>query len=179
MPQPSEASALLAFTGDTQFNVDCRNRAKRRGMHLNEFGLWRPKLSDVETDSNGRGDDWDASQGQECGKDSEDDQWELVKTPDEAALLRELGMGYIVPERRNLANIYPREKASRAEATTLRRSHRDQSSQLLVTSRTQKATSRPPWNSDSSKFLSTDRERSQLQKSSTQHPRSSQTRPSR
>ncbi|KAF8514784.1 hypothetical protein JB92DRAFT_2917792 [Gautieria morchelliformis] len=170
MPQLSEASGLLAFTGDTQFNVDCRNRAKRRGMHLNEFGLWRPKLSDVETGSNGREDDWDGGQGQECGRGSEDDrtQWELVKTPDEAALLRELGMGYIVPERRNLANIYPREKATKAEGTKLRRSHRDHA-----------RNNTPHSKSDNSKFLSSDRERSQLQKSSTHRPRSSQARSSR
>lgn len=107
MPTPSEASAFLAFTGDAQFNLDCRARAKRRGMHLDEFGLWRPKLQDIpprQTDINDSGSGLDKSQEEESGPDY-GTPWELVETPDESALLQELGMGYIVPERRNLSNL--------------------------------------------------------------------------
>jgi DNA polymerase beta thumb len=130
MPQPSEAAAFLAFTGDTQFNLDCRKRAKRRGMRLNEFGLWRPKFQDTPpkpTDINDKVDS-DNTEGQQSGPNfSQDDraQWELVDTPDEAALLQELDMGYIIPERRNLANLNTKEKVKRAEGTHSRRSMRD------------------------------------------------------
>ena len=130
MPQPSEAAAFLAFTGDTHFNLDCRKRAKRRGMHLNEFGLWRSKLDDRMLKQPGVNEvDLDNINGQGSYPNTVQEyqtQWELVETPDEAALLQELDMGYIVPERRNLANLNTKEKVKRGDSTQTRHSKRDQ-----------------------------------------------------
>lgn len=138
MPQPSQAAAFLALTGDTQFNLDCRKRAKSRGMHLNEFGLWRPKFQDIstwptKTDFDDRVFFWNKNQEHDSGLASppnDQTQWELVETPDEAALLQELGMAYISPERRNLANLNSKEKVSHAGST---KSRRDQPSHLKKT----------------------------------------------
>ncbi|KAF8585091.1 Nucleotidyltransferase [Ramaria rubella] len=133
MPQPSKAAAFLAFTGDKLFNLDCRNRAKQRGLYLNEFGLWRKKRADIpSTDPAVDGTKTDAKtdldeiQGQESNIDpacNEDEQWEFVETPDEVALLQEIGMAYIVPERRNfgpLANVDTAQKPNPRRARSSR-----------------------------------------------------------
>ena len=151
MPMPSEASAFLAFTGDTQFNLDCRTHAKRKGMHLNEYGLWRPKLHDIsptQTDFDNKGSDWDKSR--EFGTE-----WELVETPDEAALLQELDMRYIIPERRNLSNLNLKDRQGKAEGTNSRRSQVNQPQKARNSSSRSVKNSQPHGSRDSA----SDRER--------------------
>lgn len=84
--QKSRGAALLALTGDTEFNRDLRIRATKIGMQLNEFGLWR----------------WNESEGTE-EEGNEGGFWELVRAETEEEVLRELGMEYIEPTKRNFA----------------------------------------------------------------------------
>ena len=116
MPLTSKAAALLAFTGDKEFNRVCRKRAARVHMHLNEFGLWRQTMRDVDPAINDL--DLELEQGRDVESVQEEDQpqWEFVETPHEAALLRELGMGYIIPERRNFGNVSMNQRSDRRRA---------------------------------------------------------------
>lgn len=41
VPQESWGCGLLHHTGNMTFNVVCRTHAKRKGMKLNEYGLWK------------------------------------------------------------------------------------------------------------------------------------------
>lgn len=88
MPWESKASALLAATGDAEFNKDMRNKARKMGMHLNEFGLWR----------------WVSSPGDSGGnEDAREGHWERVPTSTEEDILQELGVEWIEPKRRGFA----------------------------------------------------------------------------
>jgi len=83
---------LLALTGDIEFNRHIRSKAIKLGLHLNEFGLWRWNANnriplEGEVDEN----------GETYGF------WELVRAETEAEILRELGMEYIEPEKRNFS----------------------------------------------------------------------------
>jgi DNA polymerase beta len=86
VPTKSSGAALLALTGDVEFNKDIRMRAIERGLHLNEFGLWR----------------WQGENGGE-GEETERGYWEMVKVETEEEILRELDMTWIEPEKRNFA----------------------------------------------------------------------------
>ncbi|KAJ6611427.1 hypothetical protein B0H10DRAFT_2056629 [Mycena sp. CBHHK59/15] len=84
--QKSRSAALLALTGDTEFNRDLRIRASKLGMHLNEFGLWRwNEYSDGKEDRSTIG------------------YWELVRAETEEEVLQELGMDYVEPTKRNFS----------------------------------------------------------------------------
>lgn len=74
MPKESRGAALLALTGDTEYNRDLRFTAIKLGMRLNEFGLWR----------------W-----------SDDSEWILVSSETEEAVLAELGKEWIDATKRN------------------------------------------------------------------------------
>ncbi|KAG2066693.1 Nucleotidyltransferase [Suillus decipiens] len=84
-PMKSKGAALLTLTGDKEFNLDIRTKAARLGLLLNEFGLWRwtsdPSLPE------------DAGEGY----------WTFVEGENEDAVLRELGMDYVEPIKRNFA----------------------------------------------------------------------------
>ncbi|KAK7048660.1 DNA polymerase [Favolaschia claudopus] len=80
--QKSRGAALLSLTGDIDFNRDLRLRAAKVGMHLNEFGLWRWNENDVVP---------------------HEGFWELVRGETEEEVLRELGLEYIPPEKRNFS----------------------------------------------------------------------------
>lgn len=82
---------MIALTGDVEFNKDLRKRASDLGMHLNEFGLWR-----------WRGDAAESADGEHEGE-SEKGYWELVRAETEDEIMKEVGMDYIEPERRNFA----------------------------------------------------------------------------
>lgn len=84
-PMKSKGAALLALTGDKEFNIDIRTKAARLGLLLNEFGLWR-WISDPSLPT-------DAEQGY----------WTFVEGDSEEAVLRELGMNYVEPTKRNFA----------------------------------------------------------------------------
>ncbi|KAF7298791.1 DNA polymerase [Mycena indigotica] len=91
--QKSRGAALLAFTGDTEFNRQLRLRASKAGLHLNEFGLWR---------WNRNGDNIDTIESEPGNGNGF---WELVRSDTEEEVLSELGMSYLPPEERNLAKV--------------------------------------------------------------------------
>jgi len=68
------------LTGDMEFNRDLRKRAISLGLHLNEFGLWR----------------WRNDEDMEPF-------WEMIEADTERDLLKELGMDYVSPEKRNFS----------------------------------------------------------------------------
>lgn len=81
-PWGSKATALLAHTGDARFTRDARCKARKMGMHLDDSGLWR----------------WaEAAAGDGPGGG----RWERVETETEEDVLRELGMEWVEPARRN------------------------------------------------------------------------------
>lgn len=84
VPWKSRGAALLALTGDIEFNKDIRTKASNMGMHLNEFGLWRWQSNGVT-------------------KAEEKGYWELVKADTEEDILGELGMEFIEPTKRNFS----------------------------------------------------------------------------
>jgi DNA polymerase beta len=86
----SKGAALLALTGDREFNIDIRNKAARLGLFLNEFGLWKwtsdtSLREDADDETNSKG------------------YWSFIEGESEAAVLRELGMSYVEPTKRNFA----------------------------------------------------------------------------
>lgn len=84
-PMKSKGAALLALTGDKEFNLDIRTKAARLGLLLNEFGLWR----------------WTSDPS--LPADAEEGYWTFVEGESEVAILRELGMNYVEPIKRNFA----------------------------------------------------------------------------
>jgi DNA polymerase beta len=92
VPWKSRGAALLALTGDIEFNKDIRVKANNLGMHLNEFGLWRWQ-------SNGS-----VEPGAITGEGVEDRGfWELIKAESEEEILTELGMDWVEPTKRSFA----------------------------------------------------------------------------
>lgn len=79
----SKAAALLTFTGSPVFGNECRQRARKKGLRLNEYGLWY---------SNIRG---------PTSMPPADTAWKFLETPDEAALLQNLGIPYVEPHERD------------------------------------------------------------------------------
>ncbi|KAI5115357.1 hypothetical protein M0805_002244, partial [Coniferiporia weirii] len=104
-PVLSEGAALLATTGDKDFNLHLRGVASKMGLHLNEYGLWRRRPSPTRENSNGDGtpDPSPPSSGRE-----EDDRWDLVASVTEQEVLRALEVNYVEPERRNFAYVMSR-----------------------------------------------------------------------
>ncbi|KAG2102255.1 uncharacterized protein F5147DRAFT_707844 [Suillus discolor] len=84
-PIKSKGAALLALTGDKEFNIDIRTKAARLGLLLDEFGLWR----------------WTSDPS--LPADAEEGYWTFVEGESEDAVLRELGMNYVEPIKRNFA----------------------------------------------------------------------------
>ncbi|KAJ6504614.1 hypothetical protein C8R47DRAFT_1102923 [Mycena vitilis] len=80
--QKSRGAALVGLTGDVDFNRDARMRATKLGMHLNEFGLWR----------------WNENE-----EEPHEGFWELVRAETEEEVLREVGMDYVEPTKRNFS----------------------------------------------------------------------------
>jgi DNA polymerase beta len=89
----SKGAALLALTGDLEFNKHLRMRAHDHGCHLNEFGLWR----------------WQGVKGEDSAEDPERGYWEMVKAETEEEILDVLGMEWVEPERRNFKFVVKRE----------------------------------------------------------------------
>jgi len=70
-------------TGDAEFVLDIQSKANKLGMVLNEYGLW--KHAKDSPDSNA--------------------EWELVEGRGEEEILKEIGMQYVVPEKRNFSYV--------------------------------------------------------------------------
>ena len=73
-PKKCQGAARLALTGDLEFVKDVCDRAHRLALHFNEYGLWK----------------W-------C----DEERWEFMHGDNEEDIFRELGMEYILPDRRN------------------------------------------------------------------------------
>ncbi|KAH9947637.1 hypothetical protein B0H21DRAFT_326142 [Amylocystis lapponica] len=92
-PMKSRGAALLALTGDTEFNRMLRKRALERGMYLNEFGLWRWQRRDRKAEDRmlaGESEEENSLQGY----------WELVKAETEMEIFSALEMDYVEPQDR-------------------------------------------------------------------------------
>ncbi|KAJ7741289.1 hypothetical protein B0H16DRAFT_1464484 [Mycena metata] len=96
--QKSRGAALLSLTGDTDFIRDLRIRAKKIGLHLSEFGLWRWNAEERDSDR-----DPQSSSSEDEGEGR--GFWELVRAETEEEVLAELGMDYIEPTKRNYASL--------------------------------------------------------------------------
>jgi DNA polymerase beta len=106
-PTKSNGAALLALTGDKEFNIDIRNKATRLGLFLNEFGLWKWTS---DTLLRGDADETSNSKGY----------WSFIEGESEAAVLRELGLSYVEPIKRNFAYL----SNSNADAPTTKKKGR-------------------------------------------------------
>ena len=80
----------MGLTGDAEFNRHLRGKAIRLGMRLNEFGLWK------------RPDGWKPSEKTNTKDDAE---WELIPTTSEEDVFKEIGEGWVEPEKRNFSNL--------------------------------------------------------------------------
>lgn len=108
-PIGSRGAALLALSGDVDFVRTCRINATKLGMHLSEFGLWRwnESLSPPPLSTPNRRNTKHAEET--ARRDQEETErrknmkgwWELVEGESEEGILRELGMGWVPPEKRN------------------------------------------------------------------------------
>ena len=108
-PNMSEGSALLASTGDAEFNSHLRSVASRLGLLLNDFGLWKFCRTLKATD--------DLSDLREVGdsnkNNDEEGRWELVGSKTENEIFEGLGMEYVEPSRRNFSFIASRQKGGK------------------------------------------------------------------
>ncbi|KAF9492013.1 Nucleotidyltransferase [Pleurotus eryngii] len=95
VPIKSRGAALLALTGDAEFNRHLCTRATKLGLHLNEYGLWRWH-HEAST-----GCDMDPFDPEQPDSQSIRGHWELIKAESEEDILLELGLDYVAPERRN------------------------------------------------------------------------------
>jgi DNA polymerase beta len=75
VPPKSKGAALIALTGDGIFVRHIQDKARRLGLYLNEFGLWK----------------W------------EDGVCKLVCSGSEEEIFQHLGMDFVDPTRRNFA----------------------------------------------------------------------------
>lgn len=76
-------AALLAHTGDADYNRHVRLQASRAGMHLNEYGLW------------GISDSAEASSEESY----------LCPSEREEVILQRIGLEFVDPGKRNFANL--------------------------------------------------------------------------
>lgn len=79
-------------------------------MHLNEFGLWRWQ-------SNGS-DETEVEAGTRKAPDK--GYWELVKADTEEEILRELGLDFIEPTKRNFLNVVGKQTKKRTTTRKLK-----------------------------------------------------------
>jgi len=86
-PKGSKGAALLALTGDRDFFSDIQSRAAKLGMYLNEYGLWK----------------WDSTDSSSMDRG----EWTFIEGRDEEAILKEIGIEYVEPEKRNFSFLKP------------------------------------------------------------------------
>jgi DNA polymerase beta len=120
VPIESRATALLALTGDTDFVKDLKGRARRMGLEVNEWGLWKslhsptptidsPSASGVTTTTTTVGEvarqrgrpKGSVKDREERGEKGGSGGWEKIQVETEEEVLNELGMGWVEPARRN------------------------------------------------------------------------------
>ena len=76
IPRQCQGAALLILTGDVTFIENICDKAHRLALHFNEYGLWK----------------W-------C----DEERWDFLHGDSEEKIFRDLGMEYILPDRRNFA----------------------------------------------------------------------------
>ncbi|KAF8555750.1 hypothetical protein OG21DRAFT_823765 [Imleria badia] len=108
VPRHCAGAASIALTGDIQFNLAVRKAASRLGFRLNEYGLWRWRVSATVTS----GDDVD----KERSVEQHGGYWESVASEKEEDILESVGMGWVAPERRNFANLDVRSRKRNSES---------------------------------------------------------------
>lgn len=97
VPHPCAGAALIALTGDLEFNLAIRRAASRLGFRLNEYGLWR----------------WQGTATTTCVDEIEKQRsveqhggyWELIASEREEDIFEAVGMEWVAPERRNFTNL--------------------------------------------------------------------------
>lgn len=90
-PEKSLGAALIALTGDMEFNRTIQKQASKMGMLLDEYGLWKwiPYNSTNESSDNS------------IPKGS----WRLLPSHSEESIFAELGMEYVPPDRRSYGHL--------------------------------------------------------------------------
>jgi len=98
-PWKSKGAALLANTGDRNFCTDMSLSAKRLGMRLDDFGLWRRSEANV---------DYDASSASDSSPDAKPKgPWVLVAGETEESIFEELNRPFVEPSKRNFGFLKP------------------------------------------------------------------------
>lgn len=108
---------MLVNTGDRFFFLDMQRTAKKLGMHLDEFGLWRREENGSKSSSSTT-----ARSPSDSGIDHEalpeststsKGRWLLLAGETEESIFRELGKPYIEPTKRNFGFLRPENKTPR------------------------------------------------------------------
>lgn len=107
VPRQCAGAALIALTGDLEFNLAIRRAASRLGLRLNEYGLWRWRDTAATTCIDEVEKQWSIEQY--------GGYWELVASEREEDIFEAVGMEWVAPERRNFTNLDVRSKKRRGE----------------------------------------------------------------
>ncbi|KAF8195601.1 hypothetical protein BJ912DRAFT_957541 [Pholiota molesta] len=106
--QRSIGSGLLSLTGNLRFENYLRYRARKKGMLLNEHGIWRwtrhqeSLVSDMtESSAEPSEESKRTEEPRPTAEFTSHGYWSLIKTIGEEDIFRELGMDYLHPARRN------------------------------------------------------------------------------
>ncbi|KAH7885439.1 hypothetical protein F5I97DRAFT_1885431 [Phlebopus sp. FC_14] len=105
-PTRCAGAALIALTGDQEFNKIIRSQAVRAGLRLNEYGLWKwheaSPSADIDLDPDSEPALSEGSLGH----------WEFLFGDSEDKIFQEISMPYVEPERRNFSNLSQSKKKS-------------------------------------------------------------------
>ncbi|KAF8158184.1 hypothetical protein B0H34DRAFT_859014 [Crassisporium funariophilum] len=107
VPQKSRGASLIHLTGDDAFIEDINWRAEQLGLHFNNFGLWK-----VLSNSN----EVTVAEALENPESLTHGYWSLVNSTTEAEIFEELGMDFVVPEKRNFEFLSDRPQRRRKTA---------------------------------------------------------------
>ncbi|KAH8085423.1 hypothetical protein BXZ70DRAFT_1080272 [Cristinia sonorae] len=92
-PVKSRGAALLVNTGDRNFCTDMMDSAKRLGMHLDDFGLWRREEPNTPLPAD------DLSEN--ITPTRPNGHWLLIAGETEESIFEELNRPFVEPEKRN------------------------------------------------------------------------------
>ena len=118
MPHRSKGAALLSLTGDKPFLNHVSKAVTSLGYHLDEFGLWCWKAKSLP--NNGDEDSSSPTPAEVSEKlpsstiaptsDSKEGYWSLITSESEETIFEELGLEFVVPEKRTFAFIVTKER---------------------------------------------------------------------
>lgn len=109
--QRSIGSGLLSLTGNSRFENYLRHRARKKGMLLNEHGIWRwtrhqeSLVSDMTESSAEPSEESKRPEPKPTDEFTSHGYWSLIKSISEEDIFRELGMDYLHPTRRNFTHM--------------------------------------------------------------------------